>query len=105
MVVFIVVPLTAGWLTRTLLLKSHGKEWFEKGSALQWIARSGLSGRAIGNVRQPNHLATLLRHAGGVGRHLAGLARVVGTLAHGGPQLLHAGGGFLQCAGLLFGAG
>ncbi len=29
-VVFIVVPLTAGWLTRTLLLKSHGKEWFEK---------------------------------------------------------------------------
>jgi ACR3 family arsenite transporter len=28
--VFIVVPLTAGWLTRTLLLKSHGKEWFEK---------------------------------------------------------------------------
>lgn len=29
-VVFIVVPLSAGWLTRTLLLKSHGKEWFEK---------------------------------------------------------------------------
>jgi ACR3 family arsenite transporter len=29
-IVFIVVPLTAGWLTRTLLLKSHGKEWFEK---------------------------------------------------------------------------
>ena len=29
-VVFIVVPLTAGWLTRTLLLKSHGKDWFEK---------------------------------------------------------------------------
>ncbi|MGP8199147.1 MAG: ACR3 family arsenite efflux transporter [Limisphaerales bacterium] len=29
-VVFIVIPLTAGWLTRTLLLKSHGKEWFEK---------------------------------------------------------------------------
>jgi arsenite transporter len=28
-VVFIVIPLTAGWLTRTLLLKSHGKEWFE----------------------------------------------------------------------------
>jgi ACR3 family arsenite transporter len=28
-VVFIVVPLTAGWLTRTALLKSHGKEWFE----------------------------------------------------------------------------
>ena len=28
-VVFIVVPLTAGWLTRTLLLRSHGKAWFE----------------------------------------------------------------------------
>ncbi|MFY8017888.1 MAG: pilin glycosylation ligase domain-containing protein, partial [Inhella sp.] len=26
----------------------------------QWLARSGLAGRAIGNVRQPNHLATLL---------------------------------------------
>jgi ACR3 family arsenite transporter len=29
-VVFIVIPLAAGWLTRTILLKSHGKEWFEK---------------------------------------------------------------------------
>jgi arsenite transporter len=29
-IVFIVVPLTAGWLTRTALLKSKGKEWFEK---------------------------------------------------------------------------
>jgi ACR3 family arsenite transporter len=29
-VVFIVIPLTAGWLTRAALLKSHGKEWFEK---------------------------------------------------------------------------
>jgi arsenite transporter len=27
-VVFIVIPLTAGWITRTTLLKSHGKEWF-----------------------------------------------------------------------------
>jgi O-antigen ligase len=25
-----------------------------------WIARSGFEGRAVGNVRQPNHLATLL---------------------------------------------
>jgi O-antigen ligase len=25
-----------------------------------WIARSGLAGRAVGNMRQPNHLATLL---------------------------------------------
>lgn len=29
-IVFIVIPLTAGWLTRTALLKSHGKDWFEK---------------------------------------------------------------------------
>jgi len=29
-VVFIVIPLLAGWLTRTVLLKSHGVEWFEK---------------------------------------------------------------------------
>jgi ACR3 family arsenite transporter len=29
-VVFIVIPLVAGWLTRTVLLKSHGKEWFEQ---------------------------------------------------------------------------
>lgn len=29
-VVFIVIPLAAGWLTRTLLLQSHGNEWFEK---------------------------------------------------------------------------
>jgi ACR3 family arsenite transporter len=29
-VVFIVIPLTAGWLTRTALLKSHGKQWFEE---------------------------------------------------------------------------
>ena len=29
-VVFIVIPLAAGWLTRTALLKSHGQEWFEQ---------------------------------------------------------------------------
>ncbi|HEV2391945.1 MAG TPA: ACR3 family arsenite efflux transporter [Verrucomicrobiae bacterium] len=29
-VVFIVIPLTAGWLTRTALLKSHEKQWFEQ---------------------------------------------------------------------------
>ena len=28
-VVFIVIPLAAGWLTRTALFKSHGKDWFE----------------------------------------------------------------------------
>ncbi|WCJ57840.1 ACR3 family arsenite efflux transporter [Fontisphaera persica] len=29
-VVFIVIPLAAGYLTRTVLLKSHGREWFEQ---------------------------------------------------------------------------
>ncbi len=29
-VVFIVIPLVAGWLTRTALLKSRGREWFEQ---------------------------------------------------------------------------
>jgi ACR3 family arsenite transporter len=29
-VVFIVIPLAAGWLTRTMLLKLHGRDWFEK---------------------------------------------------------------------------
>ena len=29
-VVFIVIPLTAGWLTRTLLLKSQGKDWLDQ---------------------------------------------------------------------------
>ncbi|HLP76351.1 MAG TPA: ACR3 family arsenite efflux transporter [Candidatus Paceibacterota bacterium] len=29
-VVFIVIPLVVGWLTRTVLLKLNGKDWFEK---------------------------------------------------------------------------
>ncbi|HEV2330153.1 MAG TPA: ACR3 family arsenite efflux transporter [Verrucomicrobiae bacterium] len=29
-VVFIVIPLTAGWLTRAVLLKFRGKDWYEK---------------------------------------------------------------------------
>lgn len=29
-VVFIVIPLAAGWMTRSILLKSHGLAWFEK---------------------------------------------------------------------------
>jgi ACR3 family arsenite transporter len=29
-VVFIVIPLMAGWLARATLLKSHGKDWFEQ---------------------------------------------------------------------------
>ena len=29
-VVFIVIPLAAGYITRSVLLKSHGQEWFEK---------------------------------------------------------------------------
>jgi len=29
-IVFIVIPLAAGWLTRSVLLKSRGKDWFEQ---------------------------------------------------------------------------
>ena len=29
-VVFIVIPLAAGWITRTALVRLHGKEWFEQ---------------------------------------------------------------------------
>jgi ACR3 family arsenite transporter len=29
-VVFIVIPLAAGWMTRTALLRSHGADWFER---------------------------------------------------------------------------
>jgi ACR3 family arsenite transporter len=29
-IVFIVIPLSAGWLTRTLLLRARGKDWFEQ---------------------------------------------------------------------------
>jgi ACR3 family arsenite transporter len=29
-VVFIVIPLAAGWLTRTVLLRTHGRAWFEE---------------------------------------------------------------------------
>ena len=29
-VVFIVIPLAAGWLTRTILLKARGQDWFEE---------------------------------------------------------------------------
>jgi ACR3 family arsenite transporter len=29
-VVFIVIPLATGWLTRTALIRSHGKDWFEQ---------------------------------------------------------------------------
>jgi hypothetical protein len=31
-----------------------------QGADGDWIARSGIAGRAVGNLRQPNHLATLL---------------------------------------------
>ncbi|MDH4139656.1 MAG: ACR3 family arsenite efflux transporter [Coriobacteriia bacterium] len=29
-VLFVVIPLAAGWLTRTSLMKSYGREWFER---------------------------------------------------------------------------
>src|SRR5450759_5186167 len=29
-VVFIVIPLSAGWVSRTLLIRTHGRDWFEQ---------------------------------------------------------------------------
>jgi hypothetical protein len=42
-----------------------------------WIARSGLVGRAIGNLRQPNHLASLLMWSSVAAVWLAGRHAVV----------------------------
>lgn len=42
-----------------------------------WIARSGLAGRAIGNLRQPNHLASLLMWSSGAAVWLAGRHELV----------------------------
>ncbi|MDP1693347.1 MAG: Wzy polymerase domain-containing protein [Burkholderiaceae bacterium] len=38
------------------LLQVFASSWADG----DWIARSGVAGRAVGNLRQPNHLATLL---------------------------------------------
>lgn len=42
--------------TAVALVQVFAPQWADG----QWIARSGLTGRAVGNLRQPNHLATLL---------------------------------------------
>jgi O-antigen ligase len=52
-----------------------------------WVARSGLAGRAVGNLRQPNHLATLLLWAVASivplyeAAQIAGRRRTAGALA------------------------
>lgn len=52
----------AGWLvtgllgTALALVQVFQPAWADGG----WIARSGFPGRAVGNLRQPNHLSTLL---------------------------------------------
>lgn len=51
-----------GWLlagatsTAISLVQVFAPAWADG----EWVARSGIAGRAVGNLRQPNHLATLL---------------------------------------------
>ncbi len=52
-----------------------------------------------------HHFTALHGHGAGTGGQPAGLLGAVGVLAHGGVELLHGRGGFLQRAGLAFGAG
>lgn len=54
--------LCLGWVSAGMLNAAIGgiqvfAPWLADGD---WIARSGTAGRAIGNMRQPNHLASLL---------------------------------------------
>jgi O-antigen ligase len=52
----------AGWVVAGVLSAAIGAvqvfapQWPDG----QWLARSGLAGRAVGNLRQPNHLSSLL---------------------------------------------
>jgi len=52
----------AGWVVAGVLNAGIGivqvfaPDWTDGG----WLARSGLAGRAVGNLRQPNHLSSLL---------------------------------------------
>ena len=49
--------LLAGVLSSVIaLLQVFAPQWTDG----EWIARSGLPGRAVGNLRQPNHLSTLI---------------------------------------------
>ena len=54
-VVFIVIPLAAGWLTRTVLLKSHGREWFEQRflPGFHPVTIGGAAGDAGADLRVP----------------------------------------------------
>ena len=74
-VVFIVIPLTAGWLTRTVLLKSHGQDWFEQNflprisSGDDWgaAADAGADFRVSGG--KPHHALVCGVVAGRADRH------------------------------------
>ena len=58
----LLVAFFAAWVAAGLcssviaLLQVFVPQWADG----DWIARSGMAGRAVGNLRQPNHLATLL---------------------------------------------
>ena len=58
----VLAALFAAWLgagafnSAIALIQVFASQWPDG----DWIARSGVAGRAVGNMRQPNHLATLL---------------------------------------------
>ena len=55
--VFFCAWLAAGVCSSAIALAQvFAPQWIDG----DWIARSGVAGRAVGNMRQPNHLATLL---------------------------------------------
>ena len=69
--------LTAGVLSSIVALVQVFVPGWADGS---WIASSGLSGRAVGNLRQPNHLCSLLLWALAAAVGLHGLRRLNGMV-------------------------
>jgi O-antigen ligase len=77
--------LLAGVLSSVIaLLQVFAPQWTDG----EWIARSGLPGRAVGNLRQPNHLSTLILFGLIALVPLAEAGRVWGLRLHRGLALV-----------------
>ena len=77
--------LLAGVLSSVIaLLQVFAPQWTDG----TWIARSGLPGRAVGNLRQPNHLSTLILFGLIALVPLAEAGRVWGLRLHRGLALV-----------------
>ena len=77
--------LMAGVLSSVIaLLQVFAPQWTDG----EWIARSGLPGRAVGNLRQPNHLSTLILFGLIALVPLAEAGRVWGLRLHRGLALV-----------------